>query len=85
MYLIYGRENCTNCIKIKNKLVQNNHDYEYKDIDKIPKTEKFDLLKLAKTNKQMSLPIVFEDDTFVLTMELESILDNERGVHVESN
>lgn len=74
MYIIYGRENCTNCIKIKNKLIENNDEYEYKDLDEIPKMQKFDLLKLAKTNKQMSLPIIFKDDEFILTTELEKIL-----------
>jgi glutaredoxin len=74
MYTVYGRVDCENCVKLKDKLIEKQYEFKYKDIDEIPKVEKFDLLKLAKANKQMSLPIVIIDEVFIKTADLEKIL-----------
>jgi glutaredoxin len=76
MYTIIGREGCTHCQIIKELMKENGIEFQYKMMDEIPKTERFEYIKVAKQNGQVSLPIILKDGVFIKTTEVENMLND---------
>lgn len=65
---IYGKQNCGNCISLKNILDTNKIEYEYSDDQK-------ELMKIGSATRIMSAPIVEYDGKYYTMQEIIKILN----------
>lgn len=65
---IYGKQNCGNCISLKNILDNNKIEYEYSDDQK-------ELMKIGSATRIMSAPIVEYDGKYYTMQEIIKILN----------
>lgn len=64
---VYGKQNCGNCISLKNILDKNKIEYEYSDDQK-------ELMKIGSATRIMSAPIVEYDGKYYTMKEIIEIL-----------
>ena len=65
---VYGKQNCGNCISLKNILDNNKIEYEYSDDQK-------ELMKIGSTTRIMSAPIVEYNGKYYTMQEIIKILN----------
>lgn len=65
---VYGKQNCGNCISLKNILDNNKIEYEYSDDQK-------ELMKIGSATRIMSAPIVEYDGKYYTMQEIIKILN----------
>lgn len=65
---IYGKQNCGNCISLKNILDNNKIEYEYSDDQK-------ELMKIGSATRIMSAPIVEYNGKYYTMQEIIKILN----------
>ena len=65
---VYGKQNCGNCILLKNILDNNKIEYEYSDDQK-------ELMKIGSATRIMSAPIVEYDGKYYTMQEIIKILN----------
>ena len=65
---IYGKQNCGNCISLKNILDNNKIEYKYSDDQK-------ELMKIGSATRIMSAPIVEYDGKYYTMQEIIKILN----------
>jgi glutaredoxin len=65
---VYGKQNCGNCISLKNILDNNKIEYEYSDNQK-------ELMKIGSATRIMSAPIVEYDGKYYTMQEIIKILN----------
>lgn len=65
---IYGKQNCGNCISLKNILDNNKIEYEYSDDQK-------ELMKIGSATRIMSAPIIEYDGKYYTMQEIIKILN----------
>lgn len=65
---VYGKQNCGNCVSLKNILDNNKIEYEYSDDQK-------ELMKIGSATRIMSAPIVEYDGKYYTMQEIIKILN----------
>ena len=65
---VYGKQNCGNCISLKDILDNNKIEYEYSDDQK-------ELMKIGSATRIMSAPIVEYDGKYYTMQEIIKILN----------
>lgn len=65
---VYGKQNCGNCISLKNILDNNKIEYEYSDDQK-------ELMKIGSATRIMSAPIVEYNGKYYTMQEIIKILN----------
>ena len=65
---VYGKQNCGNCISLKNILDTNKIEYEYSDDQK-------ELMKIGSATRIMSAPIVEYNGKYYTMQEIIKILN----------
>ena len=65
---VYGKQNCGNCISLKNILDNNKIEYEYSDDQK-------ELMKIGSATRIMSAPIVEYNGKYYTMQEIVKILN----------
>lgn len=61
MYLIIGKENCTNCEITKMKLKNKEIEFEYKLLEDLTTDEKKDYMKMAREKGILEMPLIIKD------------------------
>lgn len=70
MILVIGKENCSSCEITKTILNNNNIEFEYKLLDSLTQKDKNEFLKLARENKQMSMPLIIKNQQLITLQEV---------------
>lgn len=65
---VYGKQNCGNCVSLKNILDNNKIEYEYSDDQK-------ELMKIGSATRIMSAPIVEYNGKYYTMQEIIKILN----------
>lgn len=71
MITIFTKERCTECERIKGELTEKGVEFTTVDMKGLEPSKLFQLRKDARDNKQMSMPLIYVDDVFVVTSKFE--------------
>jgi glutaredoxin len=59
--LVVGTENCSQCAKIKQQLIEKGVDFDYKILDDFTIIEQTKLINEARATGNLSMPLIFND------------------------
>lgn len=65
MIKVIGKENCSQCLLIKNLLTNKGIKFNYIDLHSLSKEEQNNYIKKAQQNKIMQLPLIIENNDFI--------------------
>ena len=70
--IVYTRPNCTECERVKSLLEEKKMGYDSIDMTELSEPEQFELKTIARKNRQISMPLLFVNESFVGTSEFET-------------
>ncbi|EQC1535575.1 glutaredoxin domain-containing protein [Clostridium botulinum] len=72
MLKVIGKENCSQCLLVKNLLTNKGINFNYIDLYSLSKEEQSNYIKEAQKNKIMQLPLIIENNDFINLQEFIS-------------